>query len=229
MKEHIKHIKEKIDKFGILKILIILIVAAIIFQAGIFVGYHKAGFYRSMGNNYYRPYDDKGRGFGNKGGIMGGITGEGNFMMQNANIPGGHGAVGKIVSINLPTIVIASPDNVEKTISISDDTLIRQFRDTIGAKDLMVGEYVVVIGDNSNADNASTNTGADTGANANNQNTGVDGGVVKAKLIRLLPAPQGDQNAQGQSAPTSSNAPQAPAGVTSSNTQSPAVAPASAK
>jgi hypothetical protein len=174
MKAHIKHIKEKIDRFGILKILIILIVASVIFQAGIFVGYHKAGFYRSMGNNYYRPFDDKGRGFGNKGG-----------MMRDANIPGGHGAVGKIVSINLPTIVIASPDNVEKTVSISDETLIRQFRETIGAKDLKVGEYVVVIGDN-NKD-----------GDADKQNA--ENGVVKAKLIRLLPPPPSEQNTQYQS------------------------------
>lgn len=157
MKKHIKNIKERIDKFGILKLLIILIAITIIFQAGIFVGYHKAGFYRSMGENY-RPFDDKGRGFSDKGK---------KFMMQNSNIPGGHGAVGKIVSINLPTIVVASPDNIEKTVSISDDTLIRQFRETVSAKDLKVGEYAVVIGDNN-----------------------VDGGVVKAKLIRLLPQPQ---------------------------------------
>lgn len=184
MKEHIKHIKEKIDKFGILKILIVLIIASMIFQAGIFVGYHKAGFYKSMGDNYYRPFDNKGRGvngFGSKGGMMGGIRDGGKFMMQGANIPGGHGAVGKIVSINLPTIVVASPDNVEKTVSISDETLIRQFRETISATDLKVGEYIVVIGDNN-----------------------TDGGVVKAKLIRLLPPPPERQNAQNQSAPATS-------------------------
>jgi hypothetical protein len=186
MKEHIKHIKEKIDKFGILKILIVLIVASIIFQAGIFVGYHKAGFYRSMGENY-RPFEDKGRGankFGNKGGMMDGIRDGGRFMMQGENIPGGHGAVGKIVSINLPTIVVASPDNVEKTVNISDDTLVRQFRETVSATDLKVGEYVVVIGDNSNTDNT--------------DNGGINSGVVKAKLIRLLPPPPDEQSVQNK-------------------------------
>lgn len=176
MKKHIKHIKEKIGRFGILKILIVLIVASTIFQAGILVGYHKAGFYKSMGDNYYRPFDDKGRGCGQKGGMMDGIRDGGKFMMQGANIPGGHGAVGKIVSINLPTIVVASPDNVEKTVSISDDTLIRQFRKAISATDLKVGEYVVVIGD-----------------------TNAEVGVVKAKLIRLLPQPQDGQAIQNQS------------------------------
>jgi len=185
MKKHIKHIKEKIDKFGILKILIVLIVASTIFQAGILVGYHKAGFYKSMGDNYYKPFDDKGRGCSKKGGMMDGIRDGGKFMMQGASIPGGHGAVGKIVSINLPTIVVASPDNVEKTVSISDDTLIRQFRETISATDLKVGEYVVVIGDNSNADNTSNGV--------------ANSGVVKAKLIRLLPQPQNEQDTQTQS------------------------------
>jgi hypothetical protein len=91
----------------------------------------------------------------------------GKNMMQNFNLPGGNGAVGKIVSINLPTIVVASPDNIEKTINISDNTLIRQFRDTLNAKDLTVGEHVVVLGEISNPDN----------------------GVIDAKLIRLIPPP----------------------------------------
>jgi hypothetical protein len=157
MKDNLKNIREKIDKFGIVKLLIILIVAFAIFQAGIFVGYHKARFYSSIGSNYYRS-SSEGR---DRNGMMG------KNMMQNFNLPGGNGAVGKIVSINLPTIVVASPDNIEKTINISDNTLIRQFRDTLNAKDLTVGEHVVVLGEISNPDN----------------------GVIDAKLIRLIPPP----------------------------------------
>ena len=165
MKEKIKRIKEKLDRFGIIKILIVIIIALIIFQAGVFVGYGKAMFYRSIGDRY-SPYDQKharGEGFGEFG----------NFI-SDANLPGGHGAVGKIVSINLPNIVVASPDNVEKTVNISNDTLIRQFRDTIGEKDLKVGDYVIVLGDTSSTDNA----------------------VVNAKLIRLLPPPPQDNNSE---------------------------------
>lgn len=152
MKENIKKIKENVEKFGIVKLIIILIVIITIFQAGIFVGYHKARFYNSIGGNYYKPLHDK-RG--------------GNNMMQNFDLPGGHGAVGKIVSINLPNIVVASPDNIEKTINISNETIIRQSRNTIELKDLKIGEYVVVLGDFSNPDD----------------------GIINAKLIRLIPPP----------------------------------------
>lgn len=167
MKEHIKKIKEKIDKFGIIKFLIILIIIFAVFQAGIFVGYHKARFYGSLGENYYKSSE----GLGNRGpgGMMGKGDSFGNFI-KDANLPGGHGAVGKIVSINLPTIVVASPDNVEKTINISNDTLIRQFRDTLGPKDLKVGDYVVILGEVPNPNNTPE-------------------GVVNAKLIRLIPPP----------------------------------------
>jgi hypothetical protein len=181
MKKHIQKIKEKIDKFGILKLLIVLIAILIIFQAGIFVGYHKAGFYKSMGENCYRTFDKKGKGQHDKGDIMNGIREGGKFMMPDSNIPGGSGAVGKIVSINLPNIVVASPDNIEKTINISNDTLVRQFRENIDVKSLKVGDYIVVIGERG--------TTSRDGVDNKDENTSASIGVVKAKLIRLLPPP----------------------------------------
>ena len=162
MKEHIKKIKEKIDRFGIIKFLIILIVICTVFQAGIFVGYHKARFYGSIEGNYYNSSN------GNRGraGMMGEQPDFGN-MMGDTNLPGGHGAVGKIVSINLPNIIVASTDNVEKTINISSDTLIRQFRNTLNTQDLKIGDYVIVLGEASSTDN----------------------GIINARLIRLIPPP----------------------------------------
>ena len=162
MKEHLKKIKEKIDRFGIIKFLIILIIIFAVFQAGIFVGYHKARFYGSIEGNYYNSFNEN-RG---RGEMMGGQYGFGN-MMQDINLPSGHGAVGKIVSINLPNIVVASTDNVEKTINISNDTLIREFRNTLSTQDLKIGDYVIVLGEASSTDN----------------------GVVNARLIRLIPPP----------------------------------------
>ncbi len=162
MKEHIKKIKEKIDRFGIIKFLIILIIIFTVFQAGIFVGYHKARFYGSIEGNYYNSFNEN-RG---RGGMMGRQPVFGN-MMQDANLPGGHGAVGKIVSINLPNIIVASTDNVEKTISISSDTLIRQFRNTLNTQDLKIGDYIIVLGEASSTDN----------------------GTINARLIRLIPPP----------------------------------------
>ena len=160
MKENIKKFKDKLDKFGIIRLLVILIVICAVFQAGIFVGYQKARFYSSMGNNY-RPFDD------NRG-PKPGYGGFDNFL-QDSNLPGGHGAVGKIVSINLPNIVVASVDNVEKTVNISNDTLIRKFKNTISANGLKVGDLVIALG-----------------------NLSPDNGVVSARLIRLLPPPPVD-------------------------------------
>ncbi|MEI6042422.1 MAG: hypothetical protein WCQ00_02540 [bacterium] len=171
MKEHINKIKEKIDKFGIIKFLVILIVISVVFQAGIFVGYHKAMFYKSTGDNYYRAFNNKG-GPAGKGGPE-----QFDEFMKDANLPGGHGAVGKIVSINLPTIVVASPDNIEKTINISKDTLIRQFREDINSKDLKIGDYIIVLGEISGTDTSPS-----------------DKGIINAKLIRLLPPPPQSDN-----------------------------------
>lgn len=201
MKEHINRIKENIDKFGIIKLIFILLAVFIIFQAGIFVGYYKARFYNAIGENYYRQTDN--RGFGASGGMMNGFNGRGAFginMMQDLNIPGGHGAVGKIVSINLPNIVVASTDNVEKTINISNDTIIRQFRDTIKVGDLKVGEYIVVLGDFSDNTSSAGNNGS-TGNNSGGAQATQANSVINAKLIRLLPPPPTDSGNSVNSAP----------------------------
>jgi hypothetical protein len=82
-----------------------------------------------------------------------------------ANMPLGHGAVGKIVSISLPLVVVAGPDNLEKTVVITDGTEIREFRETVSSDQLQIGDFIIVLG--------SPN----------------DEGQVEAKLIRLAPPP----------------------------------------
>jgi hypothetical protein len=127
--------------------LAILVLALLIFQAGIIVGYHKAAFSFRFGDNYYRGFERGGpRGF-------------------PADLPGGHGAIGKIVKINLPTITVIGPDNIEKIIVITDDTLVRHFRAEAKVTDLKVGDFIVTIGSPD------------------------DEGRVVAKLVRLMPPP----------------------------------------
>ncbi len=178
IKEELQNMREKVEKFGVIKLLLIIIAIIAIFQAGIFVGYHKAMFYKSAGYNYYKQgkFDDRkmGDNMSNKNGErMSNFNRPdeqnpknqfGKFMME-MDIPGGHGAVGKIVSINLPNIIIASPDNIEKTVTVSNDTLIREFRETIKSEQLKIGDIVAVIGEISASDD----------------------GLIKAKLIRILP------------------------------------------
>jgi hypothetical protein len=130
-----------------------IIAVLVIFQAGRFVGFRQAGFAYHMGDNYYQAFEGGPR--------------DGGMMRNNpfGDIPGGHGAVGKIVRINLPSIVISTPDNLEKTILVNNDTSVKRFRNNASTSDFKVGDMVVIIGQP-------------------NQDS-----VIEAKLIRLLPPP----------------------------------------
>ena len=76
------------------------------------------------------------------------------------------GAIGRIVSINLPVLTIENRDSIEKIILIADDTSIRRFRETINAANLKIGDFVVAIG----APN--------------------DSAQVEAKIVRIMPNPE---------------------------------------
>ncbi len=127
----------------------VVIVALLIFQGGVLVGYHKAGFSYRLGDNYHR--------------MFGGERDKTLLGMYRGDFTDAHGSVGKIIKINLPTFVLEGQDGVEKIISINDDTVIRQFRETIKPTDLKVNDFVVVIG--------SPNTQ----------------GQIESRLIRLMP------------------------------------------
>jgi hypothetical protein len=132
---------------GILIGIISLMIVLISFQAGIFVGYHRADFAYRSNENFYRTFGENGRGDMRNG------TGSPEFMgtvlkgFDTEDLPGGHGSVGKIVRVSSTTIIIADVKNVEKTVRIMDDTLVRRLRDTIRAQDIAIGDSVIVIGD----------------------------------------------------------------------------------
>lgn len=136
----------------ILSVIGILIIALFIFQAGIAVGFHKAEFSFRHGDNYYRTFGPEKRGFGMSMGPRGGFT--------NA-----HGAIGKIISINLPTITVLGQDGIEKVVLVTDKTIVQKFRDMIKSTDLKIDDFVVVIG------------------SPNSE------GRIEAKFIRLVPEP----------------------------------------
>jgi len=138
---------------GILIGIFIAIIALVIFQSGVAVGERKASFAHRFGDNFERNFRDP------RGGFMQ------QKMLGGENMPGGHGAVGEIVGISLPLIVVAGPDNLEKTIVVESNTEIREFRDSITADKLKVGDFIIVLG----APNSE--------------------GQVGAKLIRLAPPP----------------------------------------
>lgn len=130
----------------------ILIVALLIFQAGIWVGYRKAGFSYHAGENYFRTFG-------------GGRHGAFPMGMHMKDFPESHGAIGRVIKINLPTLVMEDRDQIEKVIAIGDDTIVTRLRENIKPADLKVDDIIVVIG--SPDDNAQ----------------------VAAKLIRVLPTP----------------------------------------
>lgn len=129
----------------------VAVLVLVIFQAGMVAGYRKARFAGNFNNNFERNF------LGPRGGGM--------RSMMNERLPGGHGAVGEIISINLPQLVVAGPDNLEKTVNIATTTLLRRYQDEISASDLQQGEFVVILG---NPDGT---------------------GQIEAKLIRVMPTP----------------------------------------
>ena len=128
---------ERISLKHILWILGIVIIALLIFKAGEFVGYNKAGFSYRMGEKYYR------------GGLMS-MNGRSGFTppgFMDGDFLIGHGTLGTILSINGSSFVVSDDDNMEKMVVVASNTAIRRFRDSITFAQLNIGDGVIVIGD----------------------------------------------------------------------------------
>ncbi len=155
--------KEKIKKFlssKVFKVIVyvlgFLVLASLIFQAGMFAGFKKATFGRDWGVNYEMNFGRP---------RMGPMMMDGRFN-PSGNLPNAHGAIGKIIKIELPSVVVLDDkDNTEKIVLIGDDTGIRSVRENINKEDLKVGDTVVIIG----APNSL--------------------GQIEAKLLRIIKAP----------------------------------------
>lgn len=128
-----------------------ILVALVIFQAGMFVGFKKAGFSFRAGEQYFRQ--------------MNGRPDDQFMGIQREDFGNSHGAAGKILTINLPLVIVSDRDGTEKTIIISTSTDIKKFRNSIKAEDLKVNDFVTVLGDPN------------------------DRAQVEAKLIRIMPDP----------------------------------------
>jgi hypothetical protein len=151
IKHSFKEIMREISESKILKVIIcgfgILVVVCAIFEAGVIAGFHKASFERDWGDNYSRNFGPRGA------------------QMMPENFPNAHGAVGRIIKIELPTIIVEDKDNTEKVVLISDTTQIRKMREVVKKEDLTLDTSVVVIG-SPDAE-----------------------GQIEARLIRILPVP----------------------------------------
>ncbi len=154
-----EQLKGKVNKFFESKVfkyviygLATVFILSFVFQAGVMVGFRKASFSHNWGNNYERNFGpnrqiprfiDEGRG------------------MMNA-----HGAVGRIIKVESPNIIVLDKDQTEKIVKINEDTSILERKEKVDKNILAVDQFVIVIG---------------------NPN---DTGQIEAKLIRIMPNPE---------------------------------------
>jgi hypothetical protein len=149
MKKIYENIKKFFESRLLFKILCgigIVVVALLIFYAGVTVGFHKASFGRAWAENYERNF-----GFGP------------DHSFAGDNFPNADGAIGKIIKIELPNIIVQDKDNTEKVILTNSDTQIQKMKNNITTNDLKIDDFVVVIG------------------TPNTQ------GQIEAKFIRVMP------------------------------------------
>lgn len=141
----------------VVTVLIIILAVLMIFQGGFMVGYRKGVFTSNLDRRYMN------------GNMMRGPGDNRPFFapfMHGDDDVNPHGAIGEIVSINYPSILIKGPGRAEEIIVISDKTTIRNFRQIASTSDLVVGKPVIVIGEPNK-----------------------DGEII-ASLIRIMPPPQ---------------------------------------
>ncbi|MEK7641762.1 MAG: hypothetical protein AAB365_02090 [Patescibacteria group bacterium] len=137
-----------------IRVLLALFVLIIVFWTGVSVGWRKAEFSYRFSDSYYRSFGSRDR---SPIGMIG--------MRSPDDLIGGHGAVGKVLSVSLPTIIVSEGSGLEKTIRITADTIVRSGRAGIASTTITDRDFIVVIG-------------------VPDQN-----GQVTAKLIRVLPPP----------------------------------------
>ena len=135
-----------------IKILGLLLAVLVIFWAGMIVGYHKAQFSAHMGDRYYNAFGKHPHSPLN---MMGGVDAD--------DLVSGHGAVGKIISVNLPNVIVSDNNGVEKNVIIDNETSLKSGRESVASTSLTVNKFIVVIG-------APDETGR-----------------ITAKLVRIMP------------------------------------------
>lgn len=111
-----------------------LFVFSIIFQLGVFVGYHKANYAHNFSDSYRKNFR------GERGESFGG-------MMRGNNFPTAHGAFGTVLTTALPTFIIEDKDGLEKTILISSSTIIKNISGNASSSSITSNSIVMVLGD----------------------------------------------------------------------------------
>ncbi|HVU06696.1 MAG TPA: hypothetical protein VHE10_02840 [Candidatus Paceibacterota bacterium] len=142
-------------------VLVGVIATLLVFQAGVSVGYHKASFSYRSSDRFFRMVQ------GPETGVASLTTG---FPVDEFSAS--HGTAGRIVSVSLPTFVVASPDNREQTVTIDGNTVVRMFRATASSSDIRPEQFTVVLGEPNQA------------------------GTIQARFVRIMPATMSVQGVQ---------------------------------
>lgn len=114
------------------KIVLGLIVALMIFQLGMFVGFRKASFTFGWGDNYHRVFG------GPQGGFMRDFGG--NDLMN------GHGLAGQVIKVETDSLIVKNRDNTEMVAKITDKTSLAKGRRQIQLSEIKIDDRVTVIG-----------------------------------------------------------------------------------
>jgi hypothetical protein len=124
-----------------------LIVAFLIFHAGVELGEHRSQFgHRDADRDFRHPFFPPG------------------FALPHEFTPDGHGAVGTVTTVALPSFTMQTRDGISQAILVSSTTIIRNMGSP-NNQNVSVGDNVVVLGD----------------PDAQNR--------INAKFIRIIPAP----------------------------------------
>ncbi len=147
MKDVIASAKNK----KVLAALGVTLLCLIAFQAGSAFGFHRA--------IVAFKYDDR---FDGRYGMH---SKRGPFGDPGERLPGAHGTAGRVLSVDMPTVLIEDRD-MERIVRFATGTEIREGRERAESGAISVDDFIVVIG---------------------NPN---DKGEVEAKFVRILPPPK---------------------------------------
>src|SRR3990172_8160790 len=116
----------------------LLLAVLFIFWLGMVVGERKADFTHRVGEQF-------GREFGGR--VAPPPVGRPHiFPAPGKGFFGGHGTAGEVVKAEDGQLVIVGPENVEKTVIVSENTVLIKGRERVQPREIEVGNRVVVIG-----------------------------------------------------------------------------------
>jgi hypothetical protein len=114
------------------------LVALVCFSAGVKIGLLKAKFSYHFGENYERNFIGPRFPMDGSKEFFGGFEGR---DFRNA-----HGLAGTIISITDNSLAVKDRDGKENSVSVTERTIIKKFREDIALSDLKVDENVVILG-----------------------------------------------------------------------------------